>query len=444
MACVFVEFLVIWPVPLTDVAHSGYLVDLGDQAGRGAVLNLPLSAGHVKEMGLFYQTVHRRPVFDCWFQRPLDAAPGVAGFLDGLLYPPAERDIIPTPDAALQAQVARAEGVGHVLLFLPYVDRPQERGAMLASTFGLPVSEEGAISVYRVPTDLPSPADLVYALPNETWPAVEDWGGHPARWLEERGELMIWAPEAMEGLLRFSALPLRTPERLQVAVNDHALPPLVIGQRLTYTTPSFSLQSGVNRVDLRSLNGCTSYVGDPRCGGLSLALAAEAAGCSPYIREERCLSILLQDVRFLPQAASVSQLGGEIDVGVGDSFRLLGYDLEGESWPGDPLRVTIRWQAEQAPSLDAVLFVHLLGPDGQVAAQHDAPPLLGTYPTTRWAPGDIFVQRVSLTLPSDAESGRYRLLAGMYIYPDLVRLPVSGSRPHAQDGLVWLTDIEID
>jgi hypothetical protein len=40
--------------------------------------------------------------------------------------------------------------------------------------------------------------------------------------------------------------------------------------------------------------------------------------------------------------------------------------------------------------------------------------------------------------------GEYDLVVGMYTYPDIVRLPVAGDRPYAQDGLVWLQRVEIE
>jgi hypothetical protein len=54
-----------------------------------------------------------------------------------------------------------------------------------------------------------------------------------------------------------------------------------------------------------------------------------------------------------------------------------------------------------------------------------------------------WVESVALQLPADLPPGTYSLYAGWYAYPDLARLQVEGNGPGAQDGLVYLRDIEI-
>ena len=61
----------------------------------------------------------------------------------------------------------------------------------------------------------------------------------------------------------------------------------------------------------------------------------------------------------------------------------------------------------------------------------------------RWLAGDIFAEHVTLPLPKDIQPGRYDLVAGMYSYPDIIRLPVASDRPYAQDGLVWLQHVDL-
>jgi hypothetical protein len=323
---------------------------------------------------------------------------------------------------------------------------------LLEAEFGPPRSTEEGVVIYEV---APGTArvdatvdDLVYALPNNDWRSpeqgwhdAEEWNGQPARWMTGSADLYIYSPRQQRGALQFAALPLAAPERLQVEINREPLAPLVIGERITYTTPGFTLQAGLSQITLRALDGCSRFVGDPRCAGVTLAAAGDRAGCSPYITAERCLSVLLQDVRFT--ATDAAPASHPVDADLGGQVRLLGYDLAGMPVPGQALSLTLYWQALRPMAQDYTIFVHLLGPGGELLAQHDAPPLYGVYPTSRWVAGDVFTQQVRLSIPPDARAGKYELLAGMYTYPDLVRLPVAGDRPYARDGLVWLQSVEI-
>ncbi len=440
----FVEFLVVWPLPTLPAEMPAYMAAMARSPNKGAVLNLPVGAGHVKQAAIFYQTVHEHPVFDSWFQRALPVFPDVAGFLDGLLMPPAWADIVPSPAPGDRAAVARAEGTGYVFLHMLYVDNAAARMRALETEFGPPRSTEGGVAIYEVAPGKETPDDLVYALPNNDWRSpergwhdAEEWNGRPARWMTGEADLHIYAPRRQEGALQFSALPLAAPQRLQIEVNREPLTPLVIGEWITYTTPAFTLQPGLNQITLRASGGCSRFMGDPRCAGVMLAAAGDRAGCSPYITAERCLSVLFQDVHL------VSATVQPIDAILGERVRLVGYDLVGTPAPGQTLALTLYWQALRPMAEDYTIFVHLLGADGALLAQHDAPPLDGLYPTSRWVAGDVFTQRVSLTIPPDARGGKYEILTGMYTYPDLVRLPVAGERPYARDGLVWLRSVEI-
>ncbi|MBI5290487.1 MAG: hypothetical protein HY872_01255 [Chloroflexi bacterium] len=72
----------------------------------------------------------------------------------------------------------------------------------------------------------------------------------------------------------------------------------------------------------------------------------------------------------------------------GDLFKLIGYDRDDSS-------ITLHWQALAQTDTDYTLFVHVLGADGQVAAQYDS---RGDTPTSLWVQG----QYVSLTAPLTA------------------------------------------
>lgn len=435
------ECLIAWPYPMTELQIPSGLSDLAETPDDAAILGLPPMPQRAKLIGLFYQTLHQHPLFDGWVQRPPRVIPNEPEFLAGLLAPHSEPDIIPRPGAGTRAAVAQALDVGYVLLQTSYIESPAAYIEFLTLELGEPFSVEDDLVIYEVPSRVTETRELAYVLPEEQWLSrkhwtpTEDWAGRPARWLSEQADLYIYSPSKQEGTLRFTALPLLTPQRLQIEVNGTPLPPLVIGDYMTYTTSAFILQPGLNQIALRAMERCTPFVGDPRCQGPARTAGAD---CDPYQRLERCLSVLFQDIRFSPESAGP----GDLAIMLGENIRFMGYDLSGNLSPGRRLSLTLYWQAVQSMADDYTIFVHLLGSDEHLLAQHDAPPLGGTYPTSRWVVSDVFSHRVSLTIPTDSPPGRYELFAGMYTYPDIIRLPVTSDRPYAQDGLIWLQSVE--
>jgi len=102
--------------------------------------------------------------------------------------------------------------------------------------------------------------------------------------------------------------------------------------------------------------------------------------------------------------------------------------------------VTLYWLALRESGQDYKAFVHLLGPDGSVIAQHDGDPGGGYTPTTRWRPGEIIADRHVLSLPEGLPAGEYGLRAGLYQVEPLRNLTVD---PPAADNRVDIGKIEV-
>ncbi|NOZ06196.1 MAG: glycosyltransferase family 39 protein [Chloroflexi bacterium] len=129
------------------------------------------------------------------------------------------------------------------------------------------------------------------------------------------------------------------------------------------------------------------------------------------------------------------------DGDLAQTIRLLGYDVSspgraregsgGVIRPGQPLTVTLLWQAEAVPAADYTVFVHLVDAQGKRWAQHDGPPREGTFRTRQWRAGDVIRDVHRLVVPGDAPPGPYQLLVGMYRPETGERLPVASGR--AQD-----------
>lgn len=134
-------------------------------------------------------------------------------------------------------------------------------------------------------------------------------------------------------------------------------------------------------------------------------------------------------------ASQFTQVEDKVTFGTAAQATLLGYQvLTPTPAVGQPLSLATWWQVAQ-PLDGAVLFTHLQGEDGAPLAQQDRLDV----PSYYWQPGDYFMQRHTLTLPTDIPAGVYPLAVGFYLQaaPGTVapRLPVNHAGRPAGD--IW-------
>jgi hypothetical protein len=106
--------------------------------------------------------------------------------------------------------------------------------------------------------------------------------------------------------------------------------------------------------------------------------------------------------RIAPQKIVGARLGNEID--------LLGYDMARTSQSID---LNVYWRSRAATREDYTVFVQLIGA-AEPVAQIDTQPGRGSYPTSRWRPGEIVLDNYRLTIPNQLPRGEYELIIGMY------------------------------
>lgn len=117
-----------------------------------------------------------------------------------------------------------------------------------------------------------------------------------------------------------------------------------------------------------------------------------------------------------------------LDAQLGQSIALTGYTLDASRdsvHPGDSVRLTLFWQAQDKVPVRYTVFTHLVDSTGKPVAQTDSPPLGGTLPTDAWPVGATVVDRYAIAIPPGTLPGQYELRVGMYPWPDLTRLPVT-------------------
>ena len=109
----------------------------------------------------------------------------------------------------------------------------------------------------------------------------------------------------------------------------------------------------------------------------------------------------------------------------GGKVELLGFDLSSDRLqPGESLTLTTYWRSPERLPADYVLFAQLLDGSDVIRGQKDGQPADGSYPTSIWEPGEYVMDRRVVEIDEGALPGNYRLVLGLYQWPDLRRLPV--------------------
>ncbi len=94
-----------------------------------------------------------------------------------------------------------------------------------------------------------------------------------------------------------------------------------------------------------------------------------------------------------------------------DGITLVGIDLSPlPLLPGASLPITVTWQAAAVPDAAYTGFVHLLA-GGRVVAQDDHQPQRAT---STWLPGEVVLERYTVSMPADLPGGVYQLEIGLY------------------------------
>jgi hypothetical protein len=105
------------------------------------------------------------------------------------------------------------------------------------------------------------------------------------------------------------------------------------------------------------------------------------------------------------------------------------------------LDLTLYWQSANRPESDYKVFVHVFDPaTGIPVAQHDGMPRNWTYPMTRWWPGEVVADPISISLQG-VPAGSYLIGVGVYDPATGDRLPlVDGEGRQIEDGRLVLDE----
>lgn len=397
-----------------------YLSDLAERDDVRAVLDVPYDDYVAQKIGLWHQVTHRKPMIGghVWRRPPVplekfgllsDAARGRAfDLLTG---------------APLSAEAVRAllwlHGVDVVTYHLLPMDDPEalQIGERL---FGAPreVYEPLQLAFFEVPpTDPQVLSGVVPATFGEGW-----WRG-TRRWLTDRSELYfyIYDESALHISVALDALPYAGTLKAAIGADRRAV-------------------SRTNQLDLWHFGakGFHAVRLSAECVRVPPCALPEEQCEPPLLRKPVCVSAALERVRAERETAWQSA-----DVQLGSGVSLIGFSLPERLIGGQTVKVVTAWRATERLRESYHQFVHLMDEDGRLIAQDDFPPARGAFPTDQWAAGQTWAEAAYLALPADLPTGTYRVFTGWYRLLDGVRLPVQSDRLGAQDGLVYLGELEV-
>jgi hypothetical protein len=165
-----------------------------------------------------------------------------------------------------------------------------------------------------------------------------------------------------------------------------------------------------------------------------------------YVSETQGVFILRAKANPRPLAPNPVQLvyvaGSESHPVFGEMAQLIGYTVEPETGQaGQPVRLTLYWQALASMPHDYTVFVHLRRPAGGKVSQADHRPLGALYPTSLWPVDTLIRESSDLFLPADLSPGEYELWVGMYLLETGERLPVRDDT--SGENAVWVGKLKI-
>jgi hypothetical protein len=144
-----------------------------------------------------------------------------------------------------------------------------------------------------------------------------------------------------------------------------------------------------------------------------------------------------------PSAVEALDIEHRLSVNLDSRIRLLGYNVTGVFRPGNEVHLTLFWQALKAMDEDYTVFTHIVNPQGHIWGQKDNPPVDGFYPTTTWEVGEIVRDQYEVPISPEAPSGKYYVVAGMYLSESGQRLSVTDEGGKVVGDQIVLVEVQM-
>ena len=142
-----------------------------------------------------------------------------------------------------------------------------------------------------------------------------------------------------------------------------------------------------------------------------------------YVNEQAMSGVMLDAGGLLPPHPAPTPSGSAI-ANLQHGIQLLDARVTSAA---DRVELELVWAGTEPIPGDYTVFVHLLNAAGERAAQGDASPRHGSWPTWRWRPGEPVSSYHTIALPPDLPAGEYMLAVGMYDHVTGERLAATDS-----------------
>jgi hypothetical protein len=142
-----------------------------------------------------------------------------------------------------------------------------------------------------------------------------------------------------------------------------------------------------------------------------------------------------------PLSTSLPQSATKVQASFGPAIQLYGYDPPQQVLQaGEPIQLTLHWLAQDVPRENYLVFVHVIGDDGEIVTQADRIPVDWKRPTRGWRANEALADSYELFLPPDLASGTYDIYVGLFNPETEQRPPVHHEgQPQPGDRLLLTT-----
>jgi hypothetical protein len=400
--------------------------ELVRESGRFAVLDLPMGTRSYDKRYMLYQMTHGKPLVEGHVSRNarddfafLESTPFLQRLHSDNVMEPALSDV------THQLRTLAEAGVRYLILHKRFVSPDQLAAWQDWLTFA-PYHEDADLVVYRTQPEVGRDIDIAQQVTDEIGLIRATFTPTEMTPIDAIQVDIRWASRGAPDRDYDACLSLIDPQG-RVAQSDC--------QILLPTWPTASWGAGeVARSNYRLWVNPSLEQGTYT---LSLSLVEHATDT----RAGHAVDMGLVQIKPPPWIDDPAGQAHASDARFGDALRLLAYRVEQDN---DRLALTLSWRAERSMDVDYKVFVHVADPATAIpVAQDDAMPVQWRYPTTRWAPGEIVVDTISISL-QDAPTGTYELALGVYNPASGERLPiVDGDGAPQVDGRLVLRGEEI-
>lgn len=135
---------------------------------------------------------------------------------------------------------------------------------------------------------------------------------------------------------------------------------------------------------------------------------------------------------YRPPTVVTTELAHPLDHSFGEALRLRGYEIDADVVdPGEPVSLTLHWEALSPTATDHSIFVHLVGRGERIIAQRDAFPGRGLVSTMWLASGQTWTEHYRIPTPPMAYApDTLHVEVGVYETASGLRLPIArGPQP---------------